>query len=226
MKILIVEDDKRIARPIAEDFGHQHYIVDLVEDGREALSITELAEYDLVLLDVMLPGVDGIEVCRTMRARGYQGCVMMLTARSAKEDKILGLDSGADDYIVKPFDLDELNARVRALLRRANAHARSELVFDELSVDLRACTVRYRHCDVSLSPTEYRLLVQFMRHPGQVFTKHQLIEKLWAQTEAPTDAVIKAHIKGLRKKLEQAGAPRNLVETVYGFGYRLNRKSR
>lgn len=146
----------------------------------------------------------------------------MLTARSAKRDKVLGLDSGADDYVVKPFDLDELNARVRSLLRRSADYMPTELAFADLAVNLRSCSVRYRDLKITLSPTEYRLLVTFLKNPGRVFTKNELLDKLWDSDNPPTYAVVKAHIKGLRQKLAAAGVAKTMIETVYGFGYRLN----
>ncbi len=221
MKILIVEDDSRISTPIAEDLRNQHYVVDLVENGTAALSASEDTEYDLILLDLMLPQVDGIDVCRRLRACGYKGYVLMLTARATKQDKVIGLDSGADDYLVKPFDIDELNARIRALLRRGKNVDGATLTVGDLSVDLRSCTVRFHKNDLAITPTEYRLLVHFLRNPKRVFTKNQLIEQLWDSSDVPTNAVIKAHIKGLRQKLEAAGAGSDVIETVYGFGYRL-----
>ncbi len=222
MRILVVEDDVRIRTPVKQDLEQQQYIVDEASDGQEAWELCSGEHYDLVLLDVMLPKLDGIQLCQKLRASGYTGAILMLTARGDKLDKISGLDSGADDYVVKPFDIDELGARVRALLRRNAKEAASNLEWDKLSVDMRSCTVMYDGTLVKATPTEYRLLLTFLRHPGRIFNARELIERLWHFEEAPTESVIKAHIKGLRKNLVQAGCTREVVETVFGFGYRLS----
>jgi len=221
LKVLIVEDDLRIAKPITEDLEHQQLIVDHAVDGEEAWQLCMANEYDLVLLDVMLPKLNGIELCRRLRQNGYSKSILIITARGDKNEKILGLDSGADDYVVKPFDLDELGARVRALIRRNSDHRQSILQWGELIVDVRRCFVSYREQQVELTPTEYRLLVHFLRHPDKAFSQHELIEKLWSFDMTPTDSVIKAHIKGLRKKLRSIGCTNDVIETVYGMGYRL-----
>lgn len=221
-KILIAEDDKRISAPVAEDLLNQNYLVDIAGDGLTALRMTEQVEYDLLLLDIMLPKMDGIELCRTLRSRGFAGHVLMITARSTKEDKIYGLDSGADDYLTKPFDIDELTARVRARVRRNKHTDVSELSVGALKADLRACTISFKGNQIYLTATEYRLLVNFMRNPRRTFSKNQLVDALWLDDDLPSESVIKAHIRAIRQKLEAAGCNKNLVETVYGFGYRLN----
>jgi DNA-binding response OmpR family regulator len=222
VRILIVEDDPRISNPLTEDLLNQNYSVDVAHDGKQALALSEQANYDLVLLDVMLPEIDGIEVCRSLRHRGYAGAVLMLTARMSKTDKVVGLDSGADDYLVKPFDVDELNARIRALLRRGNNIGQLVVRCGKLAADLRLCTTKYNSISLALTPTEHRILIHLMRHPDCVFSKNQLIETAWVDAEAPTEATVKAHIKALRNKLQKAGAPWDIIQTVYGFGYRLN----
>lgn len=221
MKILIVEDDDRIAVPIKEDLQNQHYLVDIAKDGECGLALSTASRYDLVLLDVMLPKLDGIELCQRLRQSGYTGPILMLTARASKADKIHGLDSGADDYLVKPFDIDELNAHIRALLRRGSETQASKLEHGPLVMDLTACSVSFENRPVELTPTEYRILMLFLRNPERIFNRVELFEKLWLLHETPTDAVVKAHIKGLRNKLQTAGAPRDIIETVHGFGYRL-----
>lgn len=222
MRILVVEDDIRIRAPIKQDLEHQQYIVDEASDGQEAWELCSGEHYDLILLDVMLPKLDGIELCQKLRTNGYAGAILMLTARGDKFDKISGLDSGADDYVVKPFDIDELGARVRALLRRNAKEAAPSLEWHGLTVDMRACTVMYNGTLVKTTPTEYRLLITFLRHPGRIFSRRELIERLWHFEVAPAESVIKAHIKGLRKNLASAGCTKEVVETVFGFGYRLN----
>ncbi len=221
MKVLIVEDDIRIARPIMEDLQNQHMVVNHAADGETAWHMYLSENYDLILLDLMLPKVPGVDLCKKIRSSGFEGSILMLTARGEKHDKILGLDSGADDYIVKPFDVDELAARIRALLRRGSA-TQAVLTFHALTVDTRACKVSYSGNSIDLTPTEYRLLMCFLRNPEITFSKQDLIEKLWTYDSSPGDSVIKTHIKGLRKKLSEAGCVVELVHTVYGFGYKLN----
>lgn len=222
MRILVVEDDVRITKPIKEDLEHQQYVVDLAHDGQEAWDLCSCEQYDLILLDLMLPKIDGIDLCQRLRQNGFQGKILMLTARGEKSDKLRGLDSGADDYIVKPFDIDELGARIRAHLRRNNVSVTQDLTVGDLTVDLRSCTIRFQQKKVEVTPTEYRLLITFLKNPGKTFSRRELIEKLWHFNDAPTESAIKSHIKGLRQKLAQAGCDKNVVETVFGFGYRLN----
>lgn len=221
LKVLLVEDDIRIAKPLMEELQHQNMIVNLAPDGQAAWDMHLSENYDLILLDLMLPKISGIDLCRRLRETGFGGAIMMLTAMGEKQDKILGLDSGADDYIVKPFDIDELSARVRAILRRGTS-ASVLITLGALSVDTRACIVTYNSKTVELTPTEYRLLMNFLRNPHTTFSKHDLIERLWSFDETPSDAVVKTHIKGLRQKLHMAGCPNDLISTIYGFGYKLN----
>lgn len=221
MKVLIVEDDIAIAKPLKEDLEHQQLVVDIADDGETAWQMQQEGQYDLVLVDWMLPKLDGIELCRRMRESGYTGGILILTAKGEKDDRIYGLDAGADDYIVKPFDVDELGARVRALLRRGK-NLKTSWTMGKLTVDARACVVMYGDNKVELTPTEYRLIMHFLRSPDVTFNKRDLLESLWPTNESPTEAVIKTHIKGLRHKLTAAGAKHDLIRTVYGFGYRLN----
>lgn len=221
MRLLIIEDDERIADALAEDLSDQHYTVDVVYDGQAGWDYVDAAPYDLILLDVMLPKIDGITLCRRLRQAGHQIPILMLTARDAICDRVLGLDAGADDYLVKPFDLQELSARVRALLRRGDVATPPVLEWEHLRLDPSLCQVSYRQQPIDLSPKEYSLLEFFLRHPRQVFNRAQLLEHLWSYESMPDEATVKAHIRGLRQKLQAAGAPRNLIETVYGLGYRL-----
>lgn len=221
MKVLIVEDDIRIAKPLLEELQHQRFVVNVAADGEQAWEMHLSEPYDLILLDLMLPKLSGIDLCRRLRETGFAGSILMLTAMGEKQDRILGLDCGADDYVVKPFDLDELNARIRALLRRGTASSVT-LTAGKLLVDTRACTVTYDGRNVPITATEYRILLNFLRNPGTTFSKHDLIERLWAFDETPSDAVIKTHIKSLRQKMLSAGCDADLISTVYGFGYKLN----
>ncbi|MBW4647101.1 MAG: response regulator [Kastovskya adunca ATA6-11-RM4] len=221
MRILLVEDNEPLAKALALALSEQYYVVDIARDGQEALRIVETFPYDLLLLDVMLPKLDGVSLCRELRTRGYLLPILLLTARDTSTDKVTGLDAGADDYLVKPFDWDELLARIRTLLRRGNCSQSSILTWGEVSLELSSCQVTYQDQLVPLTPTEYRLLELFMRHSNRVFSCGAILEHLWSFEDPPGEETVRSHIKGLRRKLKSAGAPVDLVETVYGLGYRL-----
>ncbi|WP_013322392.1 response regulator transcription factor [Gloeothece verrucosa] len=224
MKILLVEDDVSIAEAIEEDLSDQHYLVEVAYDGQEAWELVDVFEYDLILLDVMLPKIDGISLCRKFRSRGCQTPILMITARDTVTDRVLGLDAGADDYLVKPFALQELSARVRALMRRGNPSLPPVLEWGNIRLDPSSCRVYYQHEEIPLSPKEYKLLEFFLRHERRVFSRSQLLEHLWPFERLPEEATVKAHIRSLRQKLEACGAPSDVIETVYGLGYRLKEK--
>lgn len=221
MKILLVEDDDRIALPVKEYLEHQQYLVDLAEDGQSAWMLASTGVYNLILLDIMLPNVDGISICRKLRQEGHREPILIITARGADPEKVLGLDSGADDYLVKPFSLQELAARIRALLRRNAQISQPVLNCGKLTLDPSACRVEYDGKIIDLTPTEYRLLAHFLRNPNVMFSRETLLDRLWLHSDAPTGDVVRMHIMGLRNKLRAAGAERDVVETVYGLGYRL-----
>ena len=221
MRLLLVEDDERIADALAEDLSDQNYAVDVAYDGLTGWENAQMVQYDLIVLDVMLPEIDGIELCRRLRQAGQQVPVLMLTARDTVGDRVIGLDAGADDYLVKPFDLRELSARIRALLRRGDVSTPPILEWEQLRLDPSTCEVSYGDEPIMLSPKEYSLLEFFMRHQRRVFSRAQLLEQLWSFDNTPDESTVKAHIRGLREKLKTAGAPKDLIETVYGLGYRL-----
>ncbi|PZD72586.1 Response regulator MprA [Acaryochloris thomasi RCC1774] len=221
MKLLVVEDDERIAEALAEDLTEQNYAVEVAYDGEAGWGLLQAFTYDLVLLDVMLPKMDGIELCQRLRAHGQSMPVLMLTARDTITDKVLGLDAGADDYVIKPCALEELSARIRALLRRGSTTAPPVLEWADLQLDPNTCEVTYQEQSLSLTPKEYSLLELFLRNQRRVFSRAQILEHLWAFEVLPEEDTVKAHIKGLRHKLKSAGASPDLIETVYGFGYRL-----
>ncbi|MEO0373861.1 MAG: response regulator transcription factor [Cyanobacteria bacterium P01_A01_bin.17] len=221
MKLLVVEDDERIAEALAEDLTEQNYAVEVAYDGEAGWGLLQAFTYDLVLLDVMLPKMDGIELCQRLRAHGQSMPVLMLTARDTITDKVLGLDAGADDYVIKPCALEELSARIRALLRRGSTTAPPILEWADLQLDPNTCEVTYQEQSLSLTPKEYSLLELFLRNQRRVFSRAQILEHLWAFEVLPEEDTVKAHIKGLRHKLKSAGASPDLIETVYGFGYRL-----
>jgi two-component system, OmpR family, response regulator len=223
MKILLIEDDDRIAIPLAEALSDQHYAVDLAIDGEEGWDLIEAYQYSLILLDVMLPKLDGIRLCQRLRQHRIQTPVLMLTARDTSLDKVLGLDAGADDYVVKPFDLKELLARLRALLRRGTASLPPVLEWQELTLDPNLCEATYRDRLLPLTPKEYQLLELFLRQGDRTLSRGAILEQLWASGEPPGEETVKVHLRSLRQKLIAAGAAADFIETVYGLGYRLKR---
>lgn len=221
MKILLIEDDDRIAKPLAEDLRHQHHVVDLAYDGIEGWNCSQSVIYDLILLDLMLPKLDGITLCQQVRAAGYTGFVLMLTAKDTTTDKVIGLDVGADDYLVKPFELEELSARIRALSRRPSQLQQPILRYGKLEINSTLHTVTYAGIELNLTPKEYLILECFLHYPTQVFTRSILLEKLWELDRLSGENTIKTHITNLRHKLKIAGSKEAMIETIYGVGYRL-----
>ena len=224
MKILVVEDDERISDAIVEYLSDSHYAVEAVYDGQSAWELLEVFTYDMILLDVMMPRMDGVTLCSKLRQKGVGIPILMLTAKDTLNDKIEGLDAGADDYLIKPFELEELSARIRALLRRGTTTTAPILTWGDLSLDPSSCEVFYGDKSLSLSPKEYKLLEFFLRNGRRVFSRAQILEHLWSFEQVPEEATVKAHIRGLRQKLEGSGAPSDLIETVYGLGYRLKER--
>ena len=222
MRILIVEDDDRIAKPLAEDLRHQYHAVDIARDGIEGWEYTLAAEYDLILLDLMLPRLDGISLCQRLRATQSKVLILMLTAKDTTSDKVIGLDAGADDYLIKPFELEELAARIRALCRRSPETKQPILSYSQLQLNPSTHEVTYQEKPLSLTPKEYLILEYFLRHPKQVITRFALLDKLWEFDKSSGEATIKTHITNLRNKLKAAGNKDNLIENVYGIGYRLS----
>ena len=221
MKILLVEDDCRIAGALAEALSDQNYAVDLAADGEKGWDLLEAFDYNLILLDVMLPRLNGLTFCQRLRATGRQTPVLMLTARDGSSDKVLGLDAGADDYVVKPFDLKELLARIRALLRRGNASLPPVLIWQALQLNPATCEVSYDSQNINLTPKEYGLLELFLRSGRRTLSRSTILAQVWASEETPGEETVKVHLRSLRQKLATAGAPLDLIETVYGLGYRL-----
>lgn len=221
MKILLVEDDARIANPLAKDLRYQNYSVDIARDGLEGWEYAQMAHYDLILLDLMLPHLDGINLCKRLRACQYQALILMLTAKDTTEDKVIGLDAGADDYLIKPFKLEELAARIRALQRRQRELAPAVLQYGSLQLNPATQKVTYDQNSLILTPKEYLILEYFLRHPGQVVSSSALLDRIWEFDQVSGENTIRTHLTNLRKKLQDAGSPKNLIETVYGMGYRL-----
>jgi DNA-binding response OmpR family regulator len=220
MRILIVEDDLRLAAMLQEALIDCQYVVDLAEDGEVAWDWVQTADYDLIVLDVTLPKLDGISFCQRLRAQSLKLPILMLTARDMLSDKVAGLDAGADDYLVKPFEMPELMARVRALLRRGNA---TEVVINWGSLHLNTSTHEaiYQDQPVTLTPKEYALLELLVANGRRVLSRSRIIERIWSLEDAPTEETVRSHLRGLRQKLREAGAPEELIETLHGVGYRL-----
>lgn len=216
--ILVVDDDPKIRSVLSRGLRFEGYDVQLAADGLEALRLARADPPDLIVLDVMLPGMDGLEVCRRLR-RGTAVPILMLTARDAVPDRIAGLDSGADDYLVKPFDFDELLARIRALLRRAQPRGEEILAFADLRLDTGAREAYRGNRRIELTTREYEVLLLFMRHPRQVLSRDQILDQVWGGAEVDSNA-IEVHIARLRDKLEAGGEAR-LIQTVRGAGYAL-----
>jgi len=220
VKVLLVEDDRSLVEIVHPALTSQHYRVDVAADGLEGWKLAEAFEYDLMLLDVGLPRLDGLSFCRQRRKQGDRTPILLLTARDASPDKVAGLDAGADDYLVKPFNLDELLARIRALLRRVRDARTPIIEWGALQLDPSNCQVTYSGRLLKLTAKEYELLELFLRNPHRIFSQSALLDRLWSFDEPPSENAVRTQIKTLRKKLKQAGA-KNLLETIYGLGYRL-----
>lgn len=221
MRILLIEDDNRIAEPLTEHLINQYHIVDLAQDGMTGLEQAQTLSYDLILLDLMLPGLDGISLCKRLRAAGCKALILMLTAKDTTTDKVVGLDAGADDYLVKPFKLQELAARIRALSRRSADIRPTILTIGKLQLDPSTYQVTYAGKLLSLTPKEYMLLEVFLKTPTRVFTRSELLDKLWECEDVSSEATVKTHLKNLRRKLKSAGCELEIIENVHGIGYRL-----
>jgi two-component system, OmpR family, response regulator len=220
--MLVVEDDAATARLLRRSLGATGHVVDAVPDGGQALSAVERGRYDAVVLDVMLPaGPDGIDVCRALRDRKYWGAILMLTARGSVEDRVRGLDAGADDYLVKPFNLAELEARLRAQTRRPPEARPTVLQVGDIRLDPGSRRCWRGVVEVELSRREFVLLVELMRHPGQVLTRAALLDRIWEDPSEVSSNVVDQTVRYLRRKLD-APFGRGDVETVRGAGYRLH----
>jgi DNA-binding response OmpR family regulator len=221
MRILVIEDDVQIADMLTEALTNRQYVVDVVHDGKAALDYVETMDYNLILLDITLPKLDGIKFCQQLRDRNSTIPVLMLTARDTIADKIIGLDAGADDYMVKPFDLGELMARVRALLRRGSSRIESKLFWGNLCINPSTYEVTYEERVLNLTPKEYGVLELLVSSGRRVLSRPGIIERVWSLEDPPSEETVKSHIKSLRQKLREVGAPDDFIETVHGLGYRL-----
>ncbi|GAB4375796.1 MAG: response regulator [Elainellaceae cyanobacterium] len=229
MKILLVEDDVLLSAALTNVLEANHYTIDLAEDGQVGLDLATSIEYDLILLDVQVPKLDGTSLCRQLRSQGYRKPILLLTANDSDADAVAGFDAGADDYISKPCASDVLLARMRTWLRRSGAllPAKSEqdsaaiLTWGELCLDLDAGRVTVGKQVVALTATEYNLLELFLRNPDRIFSRSVILDRLWGLEDAPSDRAIITHVKDVRKKLKAGGLTEEMIETVYGMGYRL-----
>jgi len=222
MRVLIVEDERKVSAYVKRGLEEQGYAVDAVYSGRDALDWAEAAPYDLIILDILLPELDGLSVCRELRRRGFRTPILMLTARDAVDDRVAGLDAGADDYLVKPFALKELLARLRALTRRAAEAAKSPVLqVADLSLDTLTHRVKRGGKTIELTAKEYAVLECLMREPERVLTRTMIAEHVWNYDVFNQSNVVDVYIRNLRRKIDD-GHDLKLIHTVRGAGYRLS----
>ncbi|WP_132117260.1 response regulator transcription factor [Actinocrispum wychmicini] len=217
MRVLVVDDDEAVRRSLEHALRRDGYQVSLAADGLQALDELGRSRPEVIVLDVLVPEPNGLEICRRLRRRGVQTPILMLTARDLVEDRVAGLDAGADDYLVKPFALDELRARLRALLRRSGA-VQEVLRFADVEMDTTTCRVHRAGRVIELTRTEYSLLELFLRHPQRVMSREMIFESVWGYDFGPASNALWVYISYLRGKLESADEPR-LIQTVRGLGY-------
>ncbi len=219
-KILLVEDDRNLAITVKDWLEFEHHLVEAVEVGTEALELAQSYEYDLIILDIELPKMNGLEVCQKYRQGGGQAPILMLTGRGSIPDKETGLDAGADDYLTKPFHLKELSARVRALLRRPGQVAGNTLKAGNLVLDTTSYKVLKDGQEIHLPRMEFALLEFLMRHQGQVFSTEALLDRVWTSDSEKSPETIRTSVKKLRSKIDTDGQP-SIIRNVHGVGYKL-----
>ncbi|MGE5658763.1 MAG: response regulator [Actinomycetota bacterium] len=220
MKILLVEDDRTTANVLTQELATHHYTVETATDGQMGLDLAQAFHYDLLVVDIVLPKLDGISLCRQLRARGLQMPILLLSAKDSTTDRVIGLEAGADDYLVKPYEISELIARIQALLRRLNSSLPTMLTWEKLQLDPDASLVTYAGKILHLTPKEYSILELFLRNPQRIFSRSAILDRIWPNGEFPQEEAVSTQIKGLRQKLKAAGMTKDLIETVYGLGYR------
>ncbi len=220
MRILVIEDNHRLNSSLQMNLAHEGYSVDTAFDGQEGQDVAELAPYDLIILDILLPKKDGLEVCRELRRRRIHTPILLLTARDSVDDRVQGLDSGADDYLVKPFAMRELLARLRALLRRNHPHTSGRLEMGDLVVDPITHTVEREGRSIDLTPKEFALLEYFMYHPNQVVTREMIEQHIWNYDFECSSNVIDVYVRRLRRKVDDPFEVK-LLTTIRGIGYQL-----
>lgn len=217
MRILLVEDEQSVAAFIKKGLAEEYYTVDTAEDGNLGLSMAINNVYDLIILDIMLPEIDGLKLCRTLREKGIKTPILMLTALDSVDNKVIGLESGADDYLAKPFAFSELLARIKALLRR-KSDLTSEFSIDNLRMDLLSRRVFRGENEITLSPKEFSILEYLLRNKGRVLSRTQIIENVWGYNYDPNTNIVDVHIKYLREKIDKDFS-KKLIHTVRGTGY-------
>jgi DNA-binding response OmpR family regulator len=220
MRILVVEDDRKVASFLERGLREEGYAVDVAHDGSDGAMKAHVYDYDLLVLDVMLPGRTGFEIVQQLRREQRPVPVLLLTARDSKEDVVRGLDAGADDYLTKPFSFDELLARVRALLRRGGVVRQGRLIYGDVELDRLKHTARRAGQDLNLTPKEYQLLEYFLLRPEEVVRRTELLDKVWDLQFDPMSNVVDVHVGNVRRKLSRWGRP--LIHTVRGVGYILH----
>jgi DNA-binding response OmpR family regulator len=221
MKILLIEDDDAIITLLTRSLSDRHYIVDAVKDGEMGWTYASTFDYGAIVLDIMLPKLDGISLCKKLRGAGYTTPILLLTAQDNATAKVQGLDAGADDYVVKPFDIGELTARVRALLRRSSINPLPLLSWGDLMLNPSSCEVSYNQQPLTLTTKEYDLLELFLRDSYRVFSNDEIIDRLWSSNDYPAEATVRSHLRRLRHKLQAVGAPPDFIGTMHGRGYYL-----
>jgi len=224
MRLLIADDDKDIARALAALFTHNHYSVDTVADGTAAYTYALEGNYDGIVLDIMMPGMDGLEVLQGLRAKGIKTPVLLLTAKGDIEDRVSGLDAGADDYLPKPFAASELLARVRAMLRRKENYQTDVLTFEGMTLDLSTFELSFRDNSIRLVNREFQMLQLLMQSPGAVITTDQFMERIWGWDSDVEVSVVWVYISNLRKKFDKLDAPAS-IKAIRGVGYCIEKKS-
>jgi DNA-binding response OmpR family regulator len=221
MRVLVAEDEVKIASFIKKALESHSIAVDMANNGEDALYLASVSDYDVILLDVMLPKMDGVEVCQKLRSKDVKSPVIMISARGATEDKIRGLDSGADDYLSKPFNFSELFARIRSVSRRKVTNMKPHIRVHDMVIDTNKCMVLRDGKNIDLSPREYRLLEYMVRNQGKVLNRFEILENVWGSGERSLSNVVDVHISHLRSKLDR-GFEKELIRTVRGGGYILD----
>lgn len=225
MRILFAEDDQRLSKMITFLLQKENYIVDCVYNGQDAIDYSNLTTYDIIILDWMMPIKSGIEVCKYLRHKHQETAILMLTARNSLDDRIEGLDSGADDYLVKPFEFPELLARLRALSRRINKTFYSDIIeYKNLKLNCTNAILQYKNDEISLSPRERQLLELLMRNVAQIFPREQIMDKIWGYDADINSNTLDVTIKSLRQKLIRLGLNKNCIQTIRGIGYKFGMK--
>lgn len=221
MRILIVSGDNMLAKVLEKALTRQRHVIDIADDVPKAWQYLESSEYELILLSLLLPEINGVGFCTKMRSQKYTIPILLVTGKDACQAGIQGLDAGADDYITKPLNIQELNARIRALSRRKRVVPNTVLQNNGLILDPTSCQVSYKTKPIRLTAKEYNILELFLRNPQRLYSRSHILDLIWTFENPPSEESVKTHIQGLRKKLQQAGA-KNWIKNVYGIGYILN----